>query len=262
MSQLGPSEIMAAVARRGSVLRSLDDDGTPKCQLVDFLDVSRSTVDRGIRELEGLELVERADNGYRRTLAGQLVLSEYDSFVSQLDGIVESLDALDTLSPTTEFDAKVLDGAEIVYAEKYSPHQPVTCHGEVVSRASSVRGLAPTVLPQQVQIYHERIVEGSLEAHLALSDAVVERLVAAYDEELQEALSTGQLHLRQTPVDPPYSLICAETPTGPEISLLLYGDTGAYAFIGNDDPEAVEWAESTFENWWTDAAPLSVRSDQ
>ncbi|WP_224268931.1 helix-turn-helix transcriptional regulator [Haloprofundus salinisoli] len=261
MSQSGPSEILAAVARRGSALRSLDG-GTRKSELAKQLSVSRSTVDRAIRELEGQGLVERIDDGYRRTLAGELVLSEYDSFTSRLGGIVESLDALDTLHPKTEFDAALLDGADIVYAEKHSPHEPVTRYGEAVCRAERVRALAPAVLPQQVQIYHDRLTAGEMEAQLALSEAVVERLVSAYDEELQEALSTGRLHIRQTTSDPPYGLVCAETPTGPEVSLLLYGETGAYAFIGNDSSAAVEWAESVFDEWWADAAPLPIRSDR
>ncbi|WP_224449631.1 helix-turn-helix transcriptional regulator [Haloprofundus salilacus] len=262
MSQLGPSEMMAAVARRGNVLRALDDNGTRKCRLVKELSVSRSTVDRGVRELEGHGLVERIDDGYRRTLAGQLVLAEYDRFTSRLDGIVDSLDALDILNPTTEFDARVLDGADIVYAEKHSPHQPVTRHGDLVARADAVRTLAPAVLPQQVQIYHDRLVDGDLTAEIALSTAVIERILGVYQDELREALSTGRLDVRETQSEPPYSLVCAETPTGPEISLLLYGDTGAYAFIGNDDPEAVEWAETVFEEWWSDATPLPMLSDQ
>ncbi|QCJ45619.1 winged helix-turn-helix domain-containing protein [Haloprofundus sp. MHR1] len=261
MSQLGPSEIMAAVARRGSTLRALDE-GTRKSDLVKRLSVSRSTVDRAIRELEGQGLVERTDDGYRRTLAGELVLSEYDCFTSRLGGIVEALDALGTLHPKTEFDTALLDGADVVYAEKHSPHEPVTRHGEVVSRAETVRALAPAVLPQQVQIYHDRLMDGELEAQLALSEAVVERLVTVYDDLLREALSTGRAHIRQTTSDPPYSLVCAETPTGPEVSLLLYGDTGAYVFIGNDSPEAVEWAESMFAEWWAGATPLPMRSDQ
>ncbi|KTG11222.1 hypothetical protein AUR64_04655 [Haloprofundus marisrubri] len=261
MSQLGPSEIMAAVARRGNVLRALDE-GTRKAELVTQLSVSRSTVDRAIRELEGQGLVERTDNGYRRTLAGELVLTEYDSFTSRLDGIVESLDALDTLHPNTEFETAFLNGADVVYAEKHSPHEPVTRYGEVVSGANRVRAIGPAVLPQQVEIYHDRITDEGMSAQLALSEAVVERLVSVYDERLQEALSTGRLHIRQTSSTPPYSLVCAEMPTGPKVSALLYGDTGAYAFIGNDSSAAVEWAESVFEKWWTEATAMPIRSDQ
>ncbi len=247
---------MAVVARRGRVLRAAGPDGVRKRDLVDDLDVSRSTIDRGIRELEGIGLIERTDGKYRRTLCGRLALAEYDAFESRIDGLIEGSSVLSKLPPDADFDAAVLDGAEIVRAKRHSPHVPVSRLGDVVSRATHVRAMAPAVMPQQVETYRTGIVERGLTAEVVLSDAVVGRLVAAYPDALEEALETGRLSLRRTEESIPYSLLVADTPDGREIGALVYGDSGVRAFVGNDDPAAVAWAEDCLAERWERAEPF------
>ncbi len=252
---------MAVVARRGRVLRSAGSDGVRKRDLVDDLDVSRSTIDRGIRELEGIGLIERVDGTYRRTLPGRLALEEYDAFRSRMGGLVESSEALSELPSDVEFDAAVLDDAEIVHAQRHSPHVPVSRLGDIVSRATHVRAIAPAVMPQQVETYRESIVERELTADVVLADAVVGRLVSAHRDALEETLATGRLSLRRADETIPYSLLVADTPDGSEVGVLVYGDGGGRVFIGNGAPAAVGWAHELIDEHWERAAPLRSPSD-
>jgi predicted transcriptional regulator len=56
------------------------DSPKAKLELVDELDSSRSTVDRAIRELETLGLIERSPRGCKPTLCGQRAIQHYSRF--------------------------------------------------------------------------------------------------------------------------------------------------------------------------------------
>lgn len=258
MSSPDPSEVMAVVARRGDVLRALDAGGVGKRDIDDRLDVSRSTIDRSIRELEATGFVERTAGGYRRTLAGRLALEEYDAFESRIGGVVESLDALSTLPADARLDASLFDDARVVFAERHSPHQPVTALCDHLGGVSAVHGFSPTVLPQFVDTLRETIVSCGTTAKLAVTEPVVERLVSAYSDDLQVAAETGNLTVRSLARELVYGLYVAETDDGPETGLLILGESGPRAFVANDDPDAVEWARARVNEVWQTGDPLPV----
>lgn len=258
MSRSGPSEIMAVIARRGDVLRAVGAGEISKRDLVDRLDVSRSTVDRSIRELEALDLIERATSGYRQTLPGRVALEEFERFETRIDGLVRSRKALVELSNDVPFDGAILDDAEVVLAERHSPHVPITRYCDLVERATSVRSMSPAVFPQSVSTYYEAVVERGMDARLVVSDAVIERLVAAYADELREMLATGRLELRRRNDQIPYGLAVADTPTGARAAILMYAEGGACAYLANDSPAAVEWASNKFDDAWTAARSIPV----
>jgi predicted transcriptional regulator len=262
MTRPDPAEVMAVIARRGRVLRAVDTDGVRKRTLVSELDVSRSTVDRSIRELESVGFIERADEGgYRRTLPGELALEEYDRFASCIDGVLSGIDVLSLLPADAPCDTRILDDATVVLAERHSPHVPVNHMSDLVARATKIWSVAPAVLPQQVSIYHERLTTSDLSARLTLTDAVVEHLVSRYETELREALATGNLDIRRTDQSLPYSLVAAETTDGSEMGLLVYAESGVRGFIGNDDPDAFEWAKRQVNTYWDAATPLNGVAD-
>lgn len=257
MTQPDPTEVMAVVARRGPVLRAVDTEGVPKRDLVDELSISRSTVDRAVRELEAIGFVERTDDGgYRRTLPGRLALTEYDQFARRIEGLGDSVDVLSLLPSDAPCAACVLEDATVVVAERHSPLAPVERLGDLVDRATHVDAIAPAVLPQQVEIYHRNFVDGDLTTRLVLTNDVVDRLVSSYGTELTESLETGQLEIRRCERSIPYSLVAAETDAGPEMGFLVYADSGVQGFVGNDSPEAVEWARKLVDDYWESGTPF------
>ncbi|MFC5366772.1 helix-turn-helix transcriptional regulator [Salinirubrum litoreum] len=258
MQRPDPSEVMAVVARRGDVLRALADDGGRKCELDDELDVSRSTIDRAIRELEGLGLVERAEDGYFRTLSGTLALEEYDRFKSRMDGVLEARDVLSPLPSDADVDAAVVDGAEVVLADRHSPLRPARHQVEIVERASHVRAAASAVLPQHVDAYYQGIVERGMHAEIILSTPVMERVVADHDTKFHDSLTTGRVDLRQLDRDLSYSLMVASTPDGPVMGMLVYVQGGIRGFVGNDSQEAVSWARARLDDYWSQASPIPI----
>lgn len=258
MQRPAPSEVMAVVARRGDVLRALADGGERKCELDERLDVSRSTIDRGVRELEGLGLVERADEGYYRTLSGSLALDEYDRFRSRMGGVLDAREVFSPLPNDADVDAAVVDGADIVLADRHSPLRPARHQIDIVERATHVRAFASAVLPQHVDAYYDGIVNRGMNAEIILSTPVMERVVADHDDKFHDSLQTGRVDLRQLDRDLPYSLMVASTPDGPVMGMLVYVQEGIKGFVGNDSPEAVAWARARLDDYWAEASLVPV----
>lgn len=256
------SDRLRLVERRETVLRRVGPVATRKRDLVDASSMSRSTVDRAIRELVDAGFVERREDGYARTLTGRLVLDSYDRFADRTEGVVAARNVVGSLDPETAFDAVVLDGATVVEATRPSPHRPLGRLADVVERADRVEAFAPAVFPTQVDTYHRRIVDEGMTARVLVAEGVVERLVSDYRTETAEALRTGRLEIRRTEDLPSYSLTVAETDDGPELGVLTYGDNGIDGFVGNDSPEAVEWGRRTLSRRWEAGETLAVPSPE
>lgn len=252
------ADLLALVERREAVLRDVGPDPRRKCDLADSVSVSRSTVNRAVRELADAGFLEYADGGYRRTLAGRLVLDAYDRFADRAEGVVAAEGVLDGIDPDSEFAGAVLDGATVVEGTETSPHRPLSHLGDVVGRARHVEAFAPAVFPTQVETYHRRIVDAGMTARVLVAEGVMERLGSTYRTETTEALATGRAEIRWCEDLPPYSLTVAETGDGPEIGLLTYGNNGVVGFLGNDSAEAVEWAREALSRRWEAGRPLRV----
>lgn len=251
------SELLAVVKRRGDVLRALDGGSHQKYRLEERLDVSRSTIDRGIRELEALELIERSEGGYRRTLPGTLALAEYDQFRDRIAGLCEAAALLANIDPSAEVDAALLEGGRVVESDRTAPHRPVEVLYGIVERSNVVRGFAPAIHPKQVDTYEEQLLEGTLTADLVLTEPVLEHMLSSYTEAFRATEELDQLRLWETPRSLQYSLTIAETPDGTYAALMVYSDQGTEGCIVNETPEAVAWAEDRYEREREQATRIS-----
>lgn len=73
-------ETIDVIVQRAQFLERLLDDPAEKRTLVEQLEVSRSTVDRALRDLEVEGLVTYADEGYALTAVGEILATRYFAF--------------------------------------------------------------------------------------------------------------------------------------------------------------------------------------
>ncbi|ELY87341.1 hypothetical protein C483_18668 [Natrialba hulunbeirensis JCM 10989] len=114
------TELLAIVRRRASLLRRLATDPARPSALAAELELSRSTIDRGLSELQRAALIERATvDGqcqYRLTVAGDLALSSFEQLSDRLAQATRRSELLAELPPSAELSWQVLDGATAVTA--------------------------------------------------------------------------------------------------------------------------------------------------
>ncbi|ADJ14193.1 transcriptional regulator-like protein [Halalkalicoccus jeotgali B3] len=246
--------------RRRAVLECLGDGPREKRGLTERLDVSRQTVDRSVRELEAAALVERADEGYRLTLVGNLAYREFESLLERYDRLRLARDLLAYLPPETGLDVDCLLGAEVVHAGHPMPHEPVRELERLVESAAHLVGYSPIAFPQYVSLFYEQITRTDTEIELFLDAPLVEQLRSKYDEKLREGLAAPNftLYRLSESLCPNMGILIAD---GTTVWIGIYDETGnVRGSITTEADSALAWARTHLDGCRDHGREVRLRS--
>lgn len=249
-------DLIELIAHRGHILRHLESEPKSKPELVETVTVSRSTIDRAVRELETQELVAREAGTVSLTTRGGLVLDLYRFITDVIDGI----DTLDTELADIPIDRRpnyaMFSDATIITGTGAAPHHPVSVFQEELGAADQVRAISMTVIPSLVEEFQNRIRNSDLDVEMVVSEEVLSRLVASHPDALELSVDHDQVRLYQTGASLPYGLSILDGATGQSAIVHLYGDGGITAIVQSGAPAAVAWAERVLEDHRSTATPV------
>lgn len=253
-------ELLPLFSRREDLLTELQGEPVSKSALVSALDVSRSTVDRAMRELGEHDLVERTGEGWVLTLAGQLLVREYENYRRRSAGIERAHPVLSVLPPDVDLDPCALAGAEVITADRTAPYRPAEAYLDLFRSANRAWMLNTALTERYVEEFHRQATEGGLQLQIACATSVVERLIAEHRGALAEALDSGNVTMRELDGSLPFSLGVFDVDGERALGLIIYGEEGSHGAIINEDPEAVAWGEAFFTRHWEAADPIPTPS--
>jgi predicted transcriptional regulator len=238
--------LLRKLLRRTELLDRVREEVAEKRDLTERLDVSRATVDRAVRELEALDVLEWTDEGYALTLFGELVNAELRRLLDRFETLGRARELLLLLPRDFEIDPAVLDGAEVVLAERPMPHEPLDRLGELIERHDRVRCYAPVAFPSTIETLHRRVTETDAEVELSLDDRLLERLRTSYGARLEGMLAAENATLHRIPSD-----------RGLGVVLALFDDRIAWIGVHDDgdvrgsitlgSDRASEWARERLD---------------
>lgn len=233
-------EVLSIHVRREPLVKQLLDGASRKAELVEAVDVSRSTVDRGVRELEDAGLATRDERGYRLTLYGKLAHEEFEAFVTRYESLSAAKDLLAQLPPDAEIDFRIVEGANVISAGERGAVEPYRRVEEIVESAAEIRATSPIVLPSYVDLF-VRVVERGADVTLMFDPAVLDVLASSYPGEWEIVDRADNCTVLETCDVPPYELVLADE----AVWLGVYGDEGnLVGGLYNGTQAAVEWAEA------------------
>lgn len=258
---MGPSpgdnhDLIELLAHRGHILPHLESGPKPKPTLVDELGVSRSTVDRAVRDLETHDLVTREAGTVTLTTRGGVALDLYRYLTDVVAGLLSIEDALGDIPLEDRPHFSMFGDATIVTGSEAAPYHPISVYEDELSNADHVRALSMTVIPPLVDYYQDRIVEGDLNAEIVVSEAVLSRLVSSHTDALQLSLDHDQVTVYQTDASLPYGVTVLDSPNGRSAMMHLHGDGGIAAMVQSASPAAVAWADSLVTQHRNTATPV------
>lgn len=242
----GSTAAVELLAQRADVLRSLESSPKTKRDLVEELTISRSTVDRAVRNLEAGDLVQR-NEAISLTLCGQLAIDAYDQFVEYVGDLEAAQPILASLPEDATFDRPLLEGATFVSPDRLTPQRHAVAFLEEIEAATEIRGFSTALVPRYVDLLHERVVEDDLSLDLTVSADLVEELLSSAADRIDEALATGRMTFLEASKTLDYSLFVLEQPERTLVTALIYDEQGRSGVIFNDSPAAVQWAEAVYE---------------
>lgn len=250
MSDTEPSQLLLD---RTKIIRALDDGPQGVDSLRAALDVSESTINRAVDDLETAGYVEQRDGGYWTTLTGRLALEAYDRFRRKVDCIQEAIELLSVLDADAPLVPAVMVDAEVVRATGDRSH-PARIE-RLLDGAQRIRSIPSTISEPYLDLFHERVGEGA-ELSLVVSSSLTEQLITVPSDGVVESIATGQVALRQSDEEPSAGLTIVESDSGTTIELRVYGPAGIRGSIINDAPTAVAWAKTHYEAVWNEAFPI------
>lgn len=141
---------LATSRNRVSLLDALDDGPLQPAELARRLSLSRSAIQRNLRELTDRNWVRRTDGGYVTTLGGRLVLADYEELVGTVRLVSEYGHCLEPLSDAgLALSPSVLESASVTTATRTNPHAPLRHYVERIRETDveRFRGITPVVSP-------------------------------------------------------------------------------------------------------------------
>lgn len=238
--------LIGLLSRRHDLLNLLGEESRSKSELESTLNISRSTVDRAVRNLEAESIVARASGGVSLTQYGRIVLDGYRQFRAGLVGLeaAKSLFSSFDSDETVPFD--MFRDASVVTSDRRSPHRPTVAFQQFLVDATDVKSVITGVVPEYVRTCHQQVVENGSTVEVVVESSVLEKVLTRYWDRVVDMLDTGRLTIFEVGTDPTYSVQVADTDSR-EAAILTYGDSGVTGFVRSARPEAVAWAETVFD---------------
>jgi len=243
---------------RHEFLVSLRAGPREKRALVETLDVSRSTVDRAIRELQTEGLVERERRGFRLTAAGELAASFTEGMFSVTADLRAVAEVLGPVPASAPVDGRVVRNATVTEASRATRYEPLTAVDKLLREATRLYGLAPLVTRRRsMEHLAEAVTDRGADAEIVFGESLADQMLPSMDEEIRSMVREGFTPFSTD--DLPFGLVLGETPDGLRTCVITYTDEGDLrGVITNDAPEATAWAWDVYRSYRRDAVDLSL----
>nr|WP_241432033.1 GntR family transcriptional regulator [Haloferax mucosum] len=227
-------------------MAELRDCPRDKRALADDLDVSRSTVNRALRNLVDAGVVKRRGNVYETTLTGRAALDAFNQCVRSLRGIVTARDLLSMLPPDAPLDPVFFSGATVHTSTPQIPDSVMQRLFGSIEDADCLYGVAPVALAGQLRPFYETATAGGTTVEMILSNELFEKLVDTPDSRavIAEQLRRETVTIYRTDVPFGFGLWTV----GDEAGIVVYTDTGVGGIARNDEDDAVSWAKAQFDS--------------
>ncbi|MFC4988474.1 helix-turn-helix transcriptional regulator [Saliphagus infecundisoli] len=253
------TEILSVVLQRWEVVDSLREEPKDKRALVGDVDCSRSTVDRAVRELESIGVVEYREGDHGVTPLGETVASGLEALVETVERRIELEPFLEWI-PEGEFDLGLehLSGAELWVPEPGDPWAMVNRHVAALEAADDVRCVLPLTGLHAYEAVYEGVVAGG-RAELIVSPDVARtfRTDPAYADMTAELATTGRYRLSRYDGSIPYFVGLLD-----DIVQIGVDEAGEpRALLETTDPEARRWAEGEIEAYERDGTRVDLSVD-
>lgn len=248
-------DMLGVVLDRFPFMEALGAEPKEKRTLVSDLDCSRSTVDRGIRDLEALDLVAYVDGCYQLTPLGEAVATGVADLAATVDLRLQYEPFLEWM-PEDEFDLELelLRDADLVLPEQGDPYAMINRHVTVIEQTDDLQCVLPVVGLHAYKASHKQIMENGARVEAVVSPEAADTLQSApeYAKLTEEMAATGRYELHQYDGDIPYFVGLLDDTV--QIGVDEAGEPRA--LVETDNAEVQDWATATFEEYKQQAAPI------
>ena len=249
-------EVVTTVSSRRQLLESLRANPKDKRTLVMEVELSRSTVDRSVRELQTQGVIEYRDGKLAVTPVGEVALEGVAEMTATIEVGQRLKPVLQWVPPgTLDLDLQLLADAEIVLPEDGNPWAMVDRHGKMLKQVIKGQAILPLTGLHACEVLHDRVVNEG-----AVFECVVNRGVAEtfetnpqYAGLVEEMIATGRFTVYEYDGELPYFVGVF----GEMAQLGVDEDGAPRAVVETDSPEVAAWAAGKYDEYRQHSQKLS-----
>lgn len=248
-------DVLEVLLGRRAFVEVLAERGLEKPALAEELDVSRSTVDRALRDLQVADLVTRTGAGYTTTPFGTIALAHVEDVLSDLEDVDRTAPLLGELPAELPMSIEFLRGASIHLVGGQPDRETVDRIIERLEGTARCRTLVHMLTITDTPHYIEnRVKSGDLRMEVVAGETLLPYLQGAMGERTRDLLRTGRYELWVTS-SVPYGLTIGERHDGTSYAWLFvdHDRRELAGIIETEHPPAIEWATELFESVRDDA---------
>jgi len=259
-----PIDDIAYLARsehRAPTLIALTVRPRSRSELWEMTGVSESTIRRTLSEFEEREWVYRDGYQYEATQLGAFIASAMADLIDRVETERKLRDVWRLLpDEETGFTIEMCSDATVTVADPEDPSGPITRFCSLIEETDRLRftGLDVAMLDSCKNELCERIVDG-METDLINPPRVANYIRSDCPDLFSDALDSGNLDVRLHDELPPFGVSIFDN----RIAITGYDPEGVTVrvLVDTDDPDAREWAESTFMSHRRKTPILPIETD-
>ena len=247
----------SAIRKRRLILKKLVDAPHSKSELASQMDVSRSTVDRAIRELLEYGCTTKTGAKFEATETGRLALEEHQEYRQSVQTLEASSSILNHV-PMGALDNDFLRDASFDIVDNKQPWKVFEKSTELVKRAKSLKRTVPVVFQQHLASIIDSLDNG-LDVELIWDRSLYDSLIEVERNEVPTLKGHDQATVLSTDLSESYAIWITDLPEERHAGITVYTDGGVKGVIRNNTPTAVEWALDQYKRRKQDAVLHSTQ---
>jgi predicted transcriptional regulator len=257
MSESVPFEVADVLLKRYECLQALSEYPQTKPEIVESLNIPRSTLDNIIRDLEQSDLAKYHNGKWQLTLLGQILLNEHTRYVEQLEVLTDASSVLNELPQDTPVDRRFLVDVDVHVATTPVPDEVMQVFLDAVRSASYVRGVTPLAMAGHADSFYHAATQGSnARSDIILPLETFERLQALDPDSTNRVLEDENITLYHADIPFTFSLWITDDD---HAGIIVYADQGVQGILINNTNDALNWATSQYNRIRKDAEPIFNR---
>lgn len=239
-------EFLVEAVKRAPLFDLLDEDSPREMgELVDRLDMSRSTVHRATRSFVQKDVLRECEDGFELTGLGRAVCDEVLDFRARVEAATRLQPFLNTVEPTdVDVPPEQFEDATVVHPKPRQPHFAVKRIIELIEASESVRMFSSIISPFYVDVAYREMLDGT-EIEVVFDHEVVEIIAEEYADKAVEAARSGQFEVFVSE-NVPFELFVFDDAVG----MAAHDEDGiARVFVESESPKTISWAEDVYESF-------------
>ncbi|TYL40208.1 hypothetical protein CV102_01095 [Natronococcus pandeyae] len=213
------------------------------------LSVSRSTVDRAISELRGVDCIHRSGSAYRSTEIGRIALEEYASYTDRMQSLEEATPVIKSLPRDSVTPGLFSREASVETANPRRPLHIFDRLSAVLESAKRFRGTVPVALAPYFEVIRTSAAEHGIDVELTVDAVLYDDLQTESRTSIERLERSKTVRLVTSDVATSYAVWIAETSTQTYAGIIVYDQGRVEGMIVNSTPAATEWALNQYREF-------------